>query len=159
MKRGRRWLACVSAAEATVLRNTTMQDMCPPTDGSLDGRDALRVLAFSHFSANFHRSMPHSDPPYPPQPFPRAVEVDKPEDEAYRIVSVAQPLGESAAPLLRQVLMELTARGETRVQLHVDVATNHFTLDPRLEAPQPHAKDFIVVELALATKLLLGHHG
>lgn len=98
--------------------------------------------------------MPHTEPSYTPRPFPHTVEIDKPEGEPYRIVSVAQPLGESAAPLLDQVLKELEARGETEVQLYIDVATNHFTPDPRLSAAQPRAKEFIVVELELATELL-----
>jgi hypothetical protein len=87
------------------------------------------------------------------QPFPRTVEVDKPEGEAYRLVSVAPPLGESGAPLLEEVLAELAARGETEVQLHLDVVTNHFVSDPRLDVGQA-TKEFLVLDLALARELL-----
>lgn len=89
----------------------------------------------------------------PPKPFPRAVEVDKPEGEPYRLLSVAPPLGESGAPLLDEVLADLQARREDQVQLHVDVVANHFVDDPRV-AVEEAKKGFLIIDLALAQQLL-----
>lgn len=98
--------------------------------------------------------MKHVDPSLP-KPFPRAVEVDKPEGGPYRIVSVAQPLGESAAPLLDEVLSELSARGETEVLVHTDVASNHFVADARHSLGETGSREFFVVQLKRAEELLL----
>lgn len=88
-----------------------------------------------------------------PKPFPREVEVDKPEDEPYRLLSVASPLGESGAPLLDEVFAGLQVRGENQVQLDLDVVKRHFVPDPHL-AVENATKDFMTVDLTLARRLL-----
>lgn len=93
-----------------------------------------------------------SDAPLP-KPFPREVEMDKPEGEPYRLLSVAPPLGESGAPLLDEVLKGLQMREEDQVQLHLDVIKNHFVPDPSIRIEDENTA-FLTVDLELATRLL-----
>lgn len=88
-----------------------------------------------------------------PKPFPREVEMDKPEGAPYRLLSVAPPLGESGAPVLDEVLKGLQIRGENQVQLHLDVIRNHFVPDPRI-AVEDESTVFLTVDTELAMRLL-----